>query len=672
MYLHKMTQKGIGSIVQRIGLKSRSYGKMRHICTLVWATCFGAMASTASAQSAEADTTYQLHEVVVTAPRLKHFTTGNRIEVIDSATLHTFRHQTLADLLSLHSQVFIKNYGPGSLATTSMRGAGASHTAVLWNGFNIQSPSNGQADFALLPAIVIDEVQLQYGGAGALYGSGAIGGTIHLNNNLALDKGLQSTLSLGAGSWGSYQQGLKLQWSNRRIASSIKLYRQEAANNFTFRNTTRFEAPIERQQNAQFLRWGLLQENKVKLTKKQSLDFRVWYQDNERNLPPTMTTATSTARQQDESWRLASSWQRIGSRASYFVRVGHFNDRLHYFASQASEPSITHTKNTVAEAESNVRIFNNQHINVGINNTYTQATAGGYGNLTPDQIRTSLFASYKIYSANEKWKATLNLRKEKVDNTFTPFTPSLGFEATLHRLLQIQGNVSRNYRVPTFNDLFWFSGGARGNPDLLPESGWSYELGNRATIYDGVWQLNTSLTAYSSHTKNLITWRQLTQPGGQTYWMPINNANVWSRGLEASLQAQRRMGTVLTALNAQYHFVRSTNLETDAANRHAENKQLMYVPMHTGQVQASSIYKGYRLAYIHAYTGKRFTTIDNKGFMPHFHTGNLHLSKEYAMASLRFNMSLQANNLWSHNYQVLAYTPMPLRNYQIGLTIQFN
>ncbi len=644
----------------------------RYTCALVITIAMWSQSYTGYAQAVQKDTTYQLQEVVVTAPRLKHFTTGNRIEVLDSATLHTFMHQSLAEILSLNSQVFIKNYGPGSLATTSMRGAGASHTAVLWNGFNLQSPSNGQVDFALLPAIVIDEVQLQYGGAGALYGSGAIGGTIHLNNKLAFGQGLQSTVSLGAGSWSNYQQGIKVQWSNERVASAVKLYRQEAANNFAFRNTTRFGTPLEYQQNASYLRWGLLQENQVKLSSKQTLDFRLWYQNNNKNLPPTMTTASSTASQQDESFRLASSWQRIGTRTSFFARLGHFNDKLHYYGSNTSTASITHAQSTIAETEGNLHILNTQHLNLGLNNTYTQVSAGGYGNLTPHQNRTSVFASYKAYSINERLKATLSVRKEWVDSINAPFTPSFGFEANLHNLLQVRGNVSRNYRIPTFNDLFWFSAGARGNPNLLPESGWSYELGNRATIQEGLWHVTADITGYFSHTRNLITWRQLTQTGGQTYWMPINNANVWSRGIEASLQAKRSFGAVLAQLGAQYHFVRSTNLGTDEANQHAESKQLMYVPMHTGQIQATSLYKGYRLSYIHAYTGKRYTTIDNKGFMPHFHTGNLHFGKEYSVSKLRFALSLQANNLWNHNYQVLAYTPMPLRNYQLGLTIQFN
>ena len=44
---------------------------------------------------------------------------------------------SIADVLSKNSALFIKTYAPGSLATTSMRGMGAQHTAVLWNGINL-------------------------------------------------------------------------------------------------------------------------------------------------------------------------------------------------------------------------------------------------------------------------------------------------------------------------------------------------------------------------------------------------------------------------------------------------------------------------------------------------------------------------------------------------------
>ena len=126
---------------------------------------FFLLAFTGFAQS-RMDTVKQLSVVEVSASRHSTFSSGNKSETIDSILLDRYSTGNLADLLANESQVFIKSYGLGSLATTSFRGAGASHTAVLWNGFNLQSPMLGQLDLSLIPTNFLNDVKLREGVSG--------------------------------------------------------------------------------------------------------------------------------------------------------------------------------------------------------------------------------------------------------------------------------------------------------------------------------------------------------------------------------------------------------------------------------------------------------------------------------------------------------------------------
>ena len=90
-------------------------------------------------------------EVVVVANRLQNFSAGSKIQNIDSSTLAQYKSANLSDVLNNESGIFIKSYGMGSMATSSVRGAGASQTITLWNGFNLNSPMNGMLDLALIP-----------------------------------------------------------------------------------------------------------------------------------------------------------------------------------------------------------------------------------------------------------------------------------------------------------------------------------------------------------------------------------------------------------------------------------------------------------------------------------------------------------------------------------------
>ena len=123
-----------------------------------------------------------LETVTVLAPIHAQYAVGFRVQKVDSLLMQRYQHGTISDLLSFSSTLGIKNYGVGKLSTSSLRGMSAVHTAVLWNGININQPNLGQSDFSTLPMLGFEQVFIQYGGAGSLFGSGAVAGTIMLQS----------------------------------------------------------------------------------------------------------------------------------------------------------------------------------------------------------------------------------------------------------------------------------------------------------------------------------------------------------------------------------------------------------------------------------------------------------------------------------------------------------
>ena len=118
--------------------------------------------------------------VTITETKSSLYSIGNQTRIIDSSFLAENKTYNLSDLASKHTDVFINSYGPGLLNSPSARGSGSAHTVVLWNGFNIQSSMNGIVDFSLVPVGLFNEINIDYGGSGALFGSGAVGSTILL------------------------------------------------------------------------------------------------------------------------------------------------------------------------------------------------------------------------------------------------------------------------------------------------------------------------------------------------------------------------------------------------------------------------------------------------------------------------------------------------------------
>jgi iron complex outermembrane receptor protein len=258
--------------------------------------------------NAQNDSLHHLKVVEIKATRSVYFSSASKFQLIDSATLERYSNNNLADLLAHESMVFIKSYGLGSLASSSFRGAGSSHTAVLWNGFNLQSSMHGMIDLSLIPANFLNTVQLQFGSASALWGSGAVGGAIHLNNSNTFNKGISVYSNTSFGSFLDKQQQLSFELSKKRIVSTLKVFNHDAKNDFEFTNRAQYGKPKQRQRNAELKQYGLLQENYIQINQFQLLNTRYWYQYSDRQMPPSMTQNVNVAIQKDESSRFTTEY----------------------------------------------------------------------------------------------------------------------------------------------------------------------------------------------------------------------------------------------------------------------------------------------------------------------------------------------------------------------------
>lgn len=614
--------------------------------------------------NAQNDSLHHLKVVEIKATRSVYFSSASKFQLIDSATLERYSNNNLADLLSHESIVFIKSYGLGSLASSSFRGAGSSHTAVLWNGFNLQSSMHGMIDLSLIPANFLNTVQLQFGSASALWGSGAVGGAIHLNNSNTFNKGISVYSNTSFGSFLDKQQQLSFEFSKKRIVSTLKVFNHDAKNDFEFTNRAQNGKPMQRQRNAELKQYGLLQENYIQINQFQLLNTRFWYQYSERQMPPSMTQNLNVAIQNDESSRFTTEWQLNKNKYSVNVRAAYFDEKLYYEDSLSALFSKSHSQNAIVELETKFSITKYDMINIGVNNTNNTAYTESYNNRY-NQNRSSVFASYRLHTLNLKWNALLNIRQEFINNIALPFTSSFGIDGNVFKYFFLKLNVAQHYRIPTFNDLYWVPG---GNPNLLPESGWSED----ATIsYKQVLkkvQVELEAAAFNREIKNWVIW----QPDISGIWSPQNVQEVWSRGLEYKLKVDYRTSKWEIQLSGLYNYVLSTNQKSLSQNDVTLYKQLIYVPIQNSQGNFLIQYKGTSISYNHIYVGYRYTSSDNKNYIKPYSVGNVRLSHDVVLTGAKINVYAQFNNIFNEQYEIIEYRAMPLLNYQLGLAIYFN
>src|SRR5699024_10688150 len=118
------------------------------------------------------------------------------------------------------------------VSSPSFRGTTAQQTAVLWNGLNINSVFLGQTDFNTINAGSYNHIEVRAGGGSVVYGSGAIGGTVHLNTDLEFTPGFDNRLHLSYGSYNTTETRYRLKLADKKYSLLLSFVRNSSDNDF--------------------------------------------------------------------------------------------------------------------------------------------------------------------------------------------------------------------------------------------------------------------------------------------------------------------------------------------------------------------------------------------------------------------------------------------------------
>jgi vitamin B12 transporter len=605
------------------------------------------------------DTAKILPSAEVTAVRLSRYAVGQQQITIDSSDLKASPFQNLGDLLQNLTPLSIKAYGIG-LSTATSRGTGSRHTALIWNGLNIQNGLIGLSDLSALEVGSVDKMSVKFGGSSALFGSGAIGGAIFLDNSIEKTSGFSGNIGANMGSFGLFGQNIKLKIGNENTAAQVRISHQKAVNNFEFRDKSAFGKPIKNGENAAFDKLNLTNSLFFNLGKNRFLNIHNWLTNISRQIPPPMTSRVDSARQIEQAFRSVAEFSgplSINRILSVFkARIGYFDERLNY-ESDIVKSSKNDIRTLIAEAESVVNFTEKQSLRLGINFTNNKTFGSNLGDINHERNRFALFAS-QIFKV-KKVKFSTNIRQEVVDNQLVPFVFSVGVEKALSQKQQatsLRGSFSRNYNLPALNDLYW---NKLGNPNLLAERGFSGELGidfsKKTTLSD----TKLGLTLFALQTNNWIQW----SPQSGSSWTPSNLKKVLSRGLELTLKNQLTLNNnVILKTHFNYQLSRATEVGDSL------NLQLLYTPIHASSAGISLIYKSFYINYYQNASSKRRMVGD---FTNPFTLANMTIGYSFFIHKYRLNTALQIANIWNADYEVIRFYAQPRRSFEAQLNLIF-
>jgi len=591
----------------------------------------------------------KLKEVLISDANLKKYSTSQSVLKLNDSVI-TKNEALLTDLLNFNSTIYFKEYGRGMLSTVSFRGTTSSQTAVIWNGININSQMNGSTDFNTISGSDYNSISVKAGGGSVIYGSGAIGGTVHLNNDLAFYNRFENNLKLDYGSFNTIGINYKTTISNKRWSTQIGFSKNSSTNDYKYLNRYTWRGEQRWNQNGQYDIITMSANLGYKIDAKSTLKLYSQTSNTDRNTSLITETETKSKYVNGFNRNLLEYDGDFGKFKTNFKTAYVFENYQYYADNSRNEFTYGKTESLITKLDLGYTLFKSTQVNGILDYNKTKGFGSGFGNNTREIGSVGLLVK-QDFSAD--WKNEFGVRKEFTDNYKSPVLFSLGSSYQFSKLYNLKLNVSRNFRIPTFNDLYWEEG---GNPDLKPESSYQAEIGNVFTFKN----ISLTQTFYYIKIKDLLQW----VPGKNGIWTPQNKDNVNSYGAETLLSWKKQYGKNSFGANATYAYTASKDVAT--------KKQLFFVPYN--KATASVSYSRNRISayYQYLYNGFVYTRADNNPdeIIKDYMISNIGIDYDFKLLD-SFKLGFQVLNLLNEEYESLEDRPMPGRNFNMYLTLKF-
>lgn len=590
--------------------------------------------------NAQLDSIQRLPEVILTDSRLVQFSKGFKVEKLTDSVIE--RNQgSLTETLQYNTAIYFKENGRGMVSSPSFRGTNAAQTAVIWNGITINSVFTGQTDFNTISPINYDEISVRSGGGGVQFGSGAVGGSVHLNHSFSFDTIHKTALGLRYGSFSTLGANASTTqtWKNHYLNVGVDFISSE--------NDYEYIGKNKKNIHGQFLRF-VANVNEARKLKRGYASWNSEYSYNDRNFSGSLNTIGKDAYKDIATrnlWHLHQEFGVFSTNAS----VAHLFEQYDYFPDSEKPYSTGGKANTVVGAlQASVFLNKKVRVNGKVEYNYTNAEGDNIGEKSRKTLAAVFLVNHKV---SKKFDYGINLRQDFSDDFDSPFLFSVDSKYRFSNRYSIRFNGSKNYRVPTFNDMYWIGG---GNLELVPETSYQVEIGQEIKFGN----LKADVAAFYISSEDLIKWI----PGTGALWHPMNINKTRNYGIETVVDYEMNLNTTHKLnFKASYSFTKAEDLEKE--------KQLIYVPFHQG-FGSITYAAGQFSAYAQGmFNGAVYTTTDNSESVDGHTIFNLG-----AQYSFPFNPQItlggSLNNVFNVYYENVAFRPMPSRS--IELFLNFN
>lgn len=462
---------------------------------------------------------YGDEDVVVTAAAMptKIAATPANVTVITAQEIEDNHYQDMAEALEHVNGVTVVKLGGDNSHYVELNGD--ERVVVLLNGRRLnqdQGSVHGRAsvDLNMIPTMAnIERIEVIKGGASALYGSDAVGGVINIITKKHYDAE-KFNLDVNTGSWKTRNYNLSYEGTHGDFSWFVYGGLQKQGYK-SFKFNGKDYSSDQTDGNSRFS----LQLNR-RINDRSSVDVDFNHSQIEGYVQAFNGTGFGLRNPFESNYNNVSATYNFkeGTAAPGFIKVYHNYQWIDNYGSFNTTTNGVAYQNGWQLDDKNVLIAGAEWRDSNSDNV----GGGGYKGAN---INTKAIYIQDTYTISDKWNIVPGLRLDNHSSFGNHWTPKIAVNFTPDAKTQLFASWSRIFKAPTADDMYYNSWGYVGNPNLLPETGYTESIGIN---YKFTPKTSLSATYFKSEIHNKIDW--INGPGWSGH--KANNVEEKKQGLE--------------------------------------------------------------------------------------------------------------------------------------------
>lgn len=603
--------------------------------------------------------THEIDEVVVTGTRnetdVRHL--SQTVTVVDRSKIDRSLQSSLLPVLTEQVPGLfvtargIMGYGVsgGAAGSISLRGlsGGTARLMVMIDGHPQYAGIFGHPIADAYQSFLAERVEVLRGPASVLYGSNAMGGVINIVTRKMQGDGVKTNVRAGYGSYNTLETELTNRIRKGRFSSVVS---------GSYNRTDGHRPDMGFEQYGGYAKLGYeMTDNWNVWGDVNVTHFNASYPgpagaplvDGDQRITRGMTALT-----------VENHYEKTSGAVSFFYNWGHHWINDGYTPSAGEGPKderfLSNDNMMGVSLYQSTRLFRGNRTTLGFDwfryggHVWNEYVSGERAGTTSDLVdkHEDELAGYVDFRQDIGAWLTFNagLRADHHSRIGLEWVPQTGLAFHLPHAMELKVSASKGFRYPILREMYMFP---PQNPDLQPESMWSYELAFSQRLMDG--RLTYGVNLFYIDGKNLIV--TLPNPHGSGM-LNQNSGRIENSGVE---------------LQGAYRINRYWSVDGNYSYLHMKNP-VIAAPEHKLYVGANLSCGRWNVSSGVQYIAGLYTAVGGDESKEDFVLWNLSASFRI---SQWLDIWVRGENLLAQRYEINAGYPMPRATVMAGVNLNF-